>query len=243
LLFAGLIATFVMMMVSGSRGIWFQAGGIGLVTASSFVLTRARVSEKLRAMIIPLALSLLAIVLLSTIISGAYRAYEERNLNAGTFSSATTQRIADMLLPRSMVEASVGGAGIGVGTTGAAAFATGERALTIAEGDWDRNFIELGLFFGWIFVGLRIVFAFWLMSIGFQAAPKGDAMALLLASFAALAIFQSQITMHTVYAHLAWFTAGLTMAAARCASAPKGAQVVRTQSMLPRRNMRLGRVS
>ena len=240
LLFAGLIATFTMMMVSGSRAVWFQAAGIGLVTASSFVLTRARVSEKLRVMILPLALSLLAVALLSTTISGAYRAYEERNLNAGTFSSATTERIVNMILPQSMFEASIGGAGIGIGTTGAAAFSTGQRAFTLAEGDWDRNFIELGLFLGWIFVGLRIVFALWLVSIGFQAARKGDAMALLLASFAALAIFQSQITMHTVYAHLAWFAAGLTMAAARFALAPKGAQAVGTETMPPRRNMTVG---
>jgi hypothetical protein len=233
LLFAGLIAIFTMMMVSGSRSVWFQAAGIGLVTASSFVLTRGRVSEKLRVMILPLALSLLAVAILSTTISGAYKAYEERNLDAGTFSGSTTERIVNMILPKSMFEASIGGTGIGTGTTGAAAYSSGIRAFTLAEGDWDRNFLELGLFLGWIFVGLRIVFAFWLVSISFQAARKGDAMALLLASFAALAIFQSQITMHTVYAHLAWFAAGLTMAAA----APGGARAIGIGTMPPRRSM------
>ena len=236
-LFAGLIATFTMMMVSGSRSVWFQAAGIGLVTASSFVLTRARVSQKLRVMILPLALSLLAVAILSTTISGAYKAYEERNLNASTFSGTTTERIVNMILPESMFEASIGGTGIGTGTTGASAYSTGQRAFTLAEGDWDRNFLELGLFLGWIFIGLRIVFAFWLVSISFQAARKGDAMALLLASFSALAIFQSQITMHTVYAHFAWFAAGLTMAAARFALAPGGAAAVGIGTMSPRRSM------
>ena len=54
-----------------------------------------------------------------------------------------------------MFEASIGGEGIGIATTGAAAFATGQRELTLAENDWDRNFIELGIFVGWIFVALR----------------------------------------------------------------------------------------
>jgi hypothetical protein len=240
LLFSGLIATFTMMMVSGSRGIWFQAIGIGLVTASSFVLTRSRISEKLRGMVVPLALSLLTVALLSSILSGAYRAYEQRNIDAGTFSNATTERIVDLLLPRSMFEASIGGVGIGIGTTGAAAFSTGERALTVAEGDWDRNFIELGIVFGWVFVGLRIVFALWLAWIGFRSARKGDPTALLLASFAAVAIFQSQITMHTVYAHLTWFAAGLTMAAARFALTPENVRAVATERMPPHRRGMIG---
>ena len=101
----------------------------------------------------------------------------------------------------------------------ATADASGRR-LTMGEGDWDRNFIELGLVVGWIFVALRIVFALWLVLIGVRAARSGDPMSLLLASFAALAIFQGQITMHTAYAHLTWFAVGLTMAAARAAWAP-----------------------
>ena len=54
-LIAGGIATFTMMIVSGSRGIWFQAAGVGLVAASSFFLTRAGISKRLRAIIVPLA--------------------------------------------------------------------------------------------------------------------------------------------------------------------------------------------
>ena len=95
--------------------------------------------------------------------------------------------------------------------------------------------MELGLVVGWIFVALRIVFALWLVSIGVRAARRGDPMSLLLASFAALAIFQGQITMHTAYAHLAWFAVGLTMAAARVAWAPRAAQAVGTATMRPRR--------
>ena len=105
----------------------------------------------------------------------------------------------------------------------------------MGESDWDRNFMELGLVVGWIFVALRIVFALWLLLIGVRAARSGDPMSLLLASFAAFAIFQGQITMHTAYAHLAWFAVGLTMAAARAAWAPGAAQAVGTATMRPRR--------
>ena len=46
----------------------------------------------------------------------------------------------------------------------------------MAEGDWDRNFIELGLVVGWIFVALRIMFALWLLLISVRAARSGDPM-------------------------------------------------------------------
>jgi hypothetical protein len=243
LLIAGGIATLTMMIVSGSRGIWFQVAGMGLVAVSSLFLTSARFKGKTRGIMLIVAGLLLVGALFSTLLSGAYRAYESRNLTADTFSGTTTGRITDMFLPQSMFSASIGGAGIGLGTTGAAAFSTGKRALTLVEGDLDRNFVELGLFLGWIFVALRIIFALWLFSISLPAARKGDPMALLLWSFAGFAIFQLQITLHTTFAHLSWFAVGLTMAAARFALEPKGAQAVVNERMRPGRNMRLVRVS
>ena len=143
-----------------------------------------------------------------------------------------------MFLPNAMFEASVVGEGIGMGTMSASAALTGKSNFTyftMAEGDIDRNFLELGLFSGWIFVALRLTFAVWLAWISLRAARKGDMTALLLSSFSAFAIFQSQMTMHTVYAHLAWFAAGLTMAAARFARAPVSARVAETGWMAPRR--------
>jgi hypothetical protein len=137
----------------------------------------------------------------------------QRNVDANTFSRGTVDRILSMFLPDAF-EASIGGEGIGTTATGAAVLISGKRALTY-EGDWDRNFTELGVFLGLIFVGLRVSFATWLGVIGLRAVAKGNATALLLASFASPAIFSNQITMHTAYAHLAWFAAGLTMAAAR----------------------------
>jgi hypothetical protein len=149
------------------------------------------------------------------------------------------------MLPQTMFEATISGAGIGLGTTGSAAYSadgnnqylqdSSGRRLTMGEGDWGRNFLELGLVLGWTFVALRIVFALWLVSIGVRAARSGDLMPLLLASFAAFAIFQSQITMHTAYAHLAWFAVGLTMAAARLAWAPRVGQAVAPAMMRPPR--------
>ena len=215
LLIAGGAATFTMMIVSGSRAVWFQAAGVGLVAVSAFFLTRASIRERLRGIMVALGAGLLVTALFATLFAGAYKGYEHRNLSARTFSGTTTERIAGLFLPKSMFEASIGGEGIGLGTTGAAAVLSGKRALTMGENDLDRNFIELGLFAGWIFVALRVTFALWLVSISVRAARKGDMRALLIASFAALAIFQMQITMHTVYAHLAWFAVGLTMAAAR----------------------------
>jgi hypothetical protein len=235
-LIAGFVGTFAMMMVSGSRAIWFQAAGVSLAIAYSFFLSRVGISKRLRAFIVPLAGGLVVATLFSTLLPEAYKAYEQRNENAGTFSSRSTERIAQMILPRSMFEASIGGIGIGLASTGASAFksTTGTRSLTV-EGDWDRNFTELGIILGSIFVALRIMFALWLVSISVHAARRGDLMALLLATFAALAIFQSQITMHTVYAHLTWFAVGLTMAAARVAWAPGAAQAAGPAAMRPGR--------
>ena len=88
--------------------------------------------------------------------AGVYKAYEQRNINARRFPSTTTERIIGMFLPHSMFEASIGGVGIGIGTTGAAAVLTGERAFTLAEGDLDRNFSNLVCLlvgFSWPYVG------------------------------------------------------------------------------------------
>jgi hypothetical protein len=227
---AGGVATIAMMIVSGSRGLWFQAAGIGVVAMSSFFIGRVGLATKLRGVVVCLMAALLIGGLFSTVFGGAYQAYEDRNIAAHTFSYsgsgfsvATTDRIFSAFLPTSMFDATIVGVGIGMGTTGASAVQGIESwaALTVAENDLDRNFLELGLVLGWIFVALRLTFALWLVWISLLAARKGDVTALLLSSFSALAIFQSQITMHTTYAHLAWFAAGLTMAAARSAQAPR----------------------
>ena len=73
------VATFVMMVVSGSRGIWFQAAGVGLVTASSFFLSRARTSKRLRAIIVPLAGGLVVAALFSTLL---FRECLQRRMNS-----------------------------------------------------------------------------------------------------------------------------------------------------------------
>ena len=69
-LIAGTVATFAMMIVSGSRSIWFQAAGLSLVTAYSFFLSRASISNRLRAIILPLAGGLAVIALFSTLLPG-----------------------------------------------------------------------------------------------------------------------------------------------------------------------------
>ncbi len=222
LLFLGVAATLTMMVVSGSRGVWFQGAGIFVGALAAFFLTRARGSRRLRAAMVPLAAGILVAVLFTTVFTKAYDAFESRNRAARTFSNVTTERIVGMFLPRWMFESSIEGIGIGIATTGAAAFETGERALTHAESDWDRNFVELGLINGGVFVALRIAFSAWLVWLGFRAARMGDPTTFVLACFAGPAILTTQITMHTVYAHFAWFAAGLTMAAARCALMPRG---------------------
>jgi hypothetical protein len=174
---------------------------------------------------VSLTAALMIAALFSTVFGEAYKAYETRNVQAKTFSRSTAERIRGLFLPKSMFETTLVGAGIGMGTISASAALSGQSKFlrfSLAEGDLDRNFLELGLISGWIFVALRYAFAAWLVWIGLRAARKGNAMALMLSCFSAFAIFQAQITMHTVYAHLAWFAAGLTIAAAGFARAPVG---------------------
>lgn len=217
LLCLGGVAVLTMMVVSGERGVWFLAVAVGFGALAGSFLTRPGGTGRLRAAMVPAAAGFVVLVLFTALFARAYEAYQERNRVARTFSEATVERIVKGFVPYWMFEAPIEGEGIGVATTGAAAIMTGERALTLAETDWDRNFVELGIIGGWILVFLRIWFSIWLAWIGFRAARRGDPTALVLASFAAPAILAQQITMHTVYAHFAWFAAGLTMAAARCA--------------------------
>src|SRR5262249_47598218 len=150
-----------------------QAAGTGIVAASSLFLTRAGIGTRLRGIMVSLLAVLLIAGLFSTVFGEAYKAYEQRNLTANTFSNSTTERIIHMFLPNSMFEASIGGIGIGLGTTGTGAALKG-RQWYQREGDLDRNFLELGLFCGWIFVALRWAMALWLVLISLRAARNGD---------------------------------------------------------------------
>jgi hypothetical protein len=245
-LVAGVVSTATMMVVSGSRGVWLQAIGVGVVTTASFFLARASTSTRLRAIMMPLLGGLVAAALLAAL-PGMEAAYESRNRTARTFSSVSVKRIVATLLPSQMFEAPIVGRGIGVGTTASAAYsakgpshyadASGRR-LTMGETDWSRNFNELGLVVGSVFVAMRIVFALWLLLISVRAARNGDPRSLILASFASLAIFNAQITMHTAYGHLTWFAVGLTMAAARVGWSPRTAPIVGPTTMGPRHGNR-----
>lgn len=215
---AGISSSLVMMVVSGSRGIWMLGAATFLAVFGAAILARVDLAKRARAIGTAVLMAALVVGLFSTVLYRAWEAYEERNRAARTFSAAIVERITGMFLPGWMFEASLTGEGIGIATTGAAAAMTGERALTLAENDWDRNFVELGLIGGWLFVGLRVAFSAWLVWIGIRAARSGEPTALVFASFAAPAILVTQITMHTVYGHLAWMAAGLTMAAARAAT-------------------------
>jgi hypothetical protein len=217
---AGALATLTMMVVSGSRSIWFFAAAVALGAMAAAFLIRQASRARLRAATIPLAAGLVVFVLFATVFVRAYEAYTARNRSAGTFSEATVERVAGMFLPRNFWEVPLAGEGIGIATTGAAAVMTGDRALTLAENDWDRNLVELGLLGGSLLIILRVTFAIWLAKVSLRATRKGDAMALLLACFAVPTILVTPITMHTVYGHFAWFGAGLTMAAVKCASRP-----------------------
>lgn len=211
----GVCASLVMMTVSGSRAVWILGLLVlGGVLASVFV-ARTNVAARARGVWLAALTAALTIVLFANIFTRALVAYEERNRVARTFSDATVERIVGMFVPRWMFEASLEGEGIGIALTGATAVLTGERKLTLAETDWDRNFVELGLLGGTAFVLLRITFSIWLVSVAFRAARRGAMIPLILASHAAPAILISQITMHTAYAQLAWMGAGLTIASAR----------------------------
>ena len=165
------------------------------------------------------------------------------------FPAAPLSELSGMLLPQLYVQGVyLAEQGIGIGTTGAAAFSLAKRYadssgrhLTMGEGDWIGILSSLAC--RWLdFRGVTFRVCALARVDKFRAARSGDLMALLLASFAALAIFQGQITMHTAYAHLAWFAAGLTMAAARAAWAPGAARVGRNRMMPPRRVRQLASV-
>lgn len=218
LFLTGVVACIVMMIVSGSRAIWMLGAATFAAVLGAALLGRAGIAERARAVLAGLLMAALVAMLFTTALVRAWQAYEERNRGALTFTDVTLERITSMFLPGWMFEATLEGEGIGFAMTGAAAIMTGERALTLAESDWDRNFVELGALGGWLFVGLRVAFSVWLGWIGLRAARAGDPRAFVLASVAAPAILITQITMHTVYGHLAWMAAGLTIAAARGAT-------------------------
>ncbi|HTG45659.1 MAG TPA: hypothetical protein VK633_14145 [Verrucomicrobiae bacterium] len=121
--------------------------------------------------------------------------------------------LRELLAPLRMIDQiPLFGAGLGVGTNVGATILTGKMQFLLSEGEWGRNVIEMGPFFGFLFVALRVGLTVKLGRDSLQAARKAHLLPLLLFSACAASVFSGQIAQPTTLGFTV-LGAGLCLAA------------------------------
>ncbi|MDS3859242.1 hypothetical protein RIF25_00335 [Thermosynechococcaceae cyanobacterium BACA0444] len=85
------------------------------------------------------------------------------------------------------------GYGLGLGTNFASILITGEATFLLAEGEWARVILESGIYFGFVFILLRVLILLNMAWLSLKAAAIGNSLPLLLFLFAAPGILNGQI--------------------------------------------------
>ncbi|AFY59955.1 hypothetical protein [Synechococcus sp. PCC 6312] len=104
------------------------------------------------------------------------------------------------------------GYGMGMGTNFASIFLTGEATFLLAEGEWSRVVLESGIYFGFVFILLRVLILLNMAWLSLKASAIGNSLPLLLFLFAAPGILNGQIGQPTTLGFVA-LGGGLCLAA------------------------------
>jgi hypothetical protein len=220
LVFAGTAAAFASIAVSGSRGTVIHTGIIMCAAAASAVITRAG-ATKVRAIVWPLVISVVAVMLFPVIFPEAYETFTARWTGAnavelqsfkwGVFGRALYSFVDFMNL---LVTAPLLGYGIGFG--GNASIMLGvDSQHAWAETDWARHMVDLGPVFGSAFILFRIALVIWMLRRVLVATRRtGDPLPLIVFAFAGVELLQGQITGHGSVNGFTWIFCGFALAAA-----------------------------
>jgi hypothetical protein len=106
------------------------------------------------------------------------------------------------------------GKGLGLGTNAGAAYVTGGRAFLLAENEWDRIVLEVGLVLGTMFIVLRIAIVISVLNVAIAAFRRGNSLPALLFSASWMDMLISQFGQPTALG-FAVFMCGLSLAAAQ----------------------------
>jgi hypothetical protein len=114
---------------------------------------------------------------------------------------------------RGLLDSPLIGHGLGVGTNGGAALATGKVGFLLAEVEWERIILESGPFFGMAFILYRLSLCFLLLRVSFGQAVRKDPLPLLILSSCIFNVANGNWGQPTALG-FAVFCSGLCLAAA-----------------------------
>ncbi len=218
--------------VSGSRSaILFVA-----IVAAAAALMCVENPGRLRRIVMPSAAAVLAYAVLHALAD--FR--EGLDVNRGRFDSAGGLRqgivyrwFGDFVSAWDCEKSAEWlGAGLGLGTSVGAGFATGTRQFLLAEGEWARVILESGPVLGAAYIILRLSIAFHLLSRAVRALrERGDALPGLLLAAGIVDLTTGQWGQATI-SGFAVFTAGLCLASS---AEPAHREVIAAEPEAPRR--------
>jgi hypothetical protein len=204
-----------MSVLTGSRGIYFLAGFILIVTVAGIFLIRpsGRGLQRILGILGFICLTgLLFIFVFPDMLDAMSFRFENAAASEGSIWGRAFGGFFVWIDP--LFTAPAFGAGIGAGAPGVANF-LGLPALIYGESDLQRNVNELGLFFGVAMLLLRFGTSAWIVRLAYRTAKNGDLIALPLAGFVLPPLLIGQITHSPLTAFLVWLAIGFLLSMKR----------------------------
>ncbi len=226
------------LALSGSRGAMLHCAIVGLA-AVSVALVSKNAALKAKAVFLPAALVVAAVILYPIVFPDGFATFMSRwNAAAGSEggdSGILVRAVLGMVdFVRFIGEVPVLGYGIGYGGNASIilnAEVDGIKPGWLVEADLSRQMVDLGPIFGLAYIAFRMALVVWLGITALKATRRSaDPLPVMLYAYAGVTLFAGQITGNGSINAYAWLFTGLCLAAARGASAPSGQRIVRTSA-------------
>lgn len=230
LLAAATLSVLTCIALGGSRGTTLQcamtAGFAGVLA-----LVGRGAALKARALALPGGLALAAVLMYPVVFPEGFAAFTTRWTSAAAVETGFQGgvlgralygfvdfiRLADIVPPL--------GFGLGYGgnaSTTLGAVVDGVKPGTLAETDFARHMVDLGLPLGLCYIAFRLAVAVWLTRSVLQASRRRpDPLPMMLFSYAVYALLLGQLTGHGTINVYGWLFIGLCIAASRNALAAR----------------------
>jgi hypothetical protein len=138
---------------------------------------------------------------------------------------------------KSLSEAPLFGAGIGVGTNVGAKLISGRSGFLLSEGEWERDVDEMGPLLGSAYILLRIALVWHMAMVAWRSLRGGNPLSFLLLSAGGLSLLNGNFSTPTSLG-FAVFTAGLCLAAAKDLGAEESMSDALEQILIPASRIR-----
>jgi hypothetical protein len=218
LLIGASMALILSIPFSISRGLLFSI----LVTGFFVLLSVSRKPNYLGRVLIAITSIVIMIFILGqlSIFNNATEVFTSRFTSASDSEGGLKGTFGDRYLGglinafSSSTELPFFGYGIGLGTNAGGFLIDGTRDFKISEGEWGRVIGEMGLFFGVIIIGIRLIISCKIAVACYKRLIEGDFLPWILLSFCLLTLPQAQWAQPTALG-FSVFGAGAVIAALR----------------------------